>query len=227
MAIALFGNGSFLHERVDHLNAIRNLTAPTTCSSPDCKDLMPMQRLLGNDYIVDSIPDLGIVDQQIYTYIYSFAYYSSSGGDGERIKNAYTAAAFLTNEIWLTTPSNPVSQLSISYDLGTDTRVPVISTTGIATVSALLGLFLLSLFVMAIYSVRISRWTKSLDAFAMMRIGASLSPDLKMHLVPTVSEMEQLDDKPGWVGDVSGGEGEIGTLGLGATSLLRRGRKYR
>jgi hypothetical protein len=74
---------------------------------------------------------------------------------------------------------------------------PVISWTGIWLISALLGAFLASLLGLAIYSAVGSRWTDQLDAFAMLRISASISDKVHSRATPGAGRVSVLDELPG------------------------------
>jgi hypothetical protein len=120
--------------------------------------------------------------------------------------------------------------LTVSYDLGADTQIPVISHDGMIVVSVLLGLDIASLLTMAIYSAVTPRWTNQFDSFAMMRIGAAMSEHLPLHVAHRPERIEVLS---GFIGDVPPDEADIGKpsknvgeLGLGAAFSLRGGMKY-
>ena len=110
--------------------------------------------------------------------------------------------------------------------MGADTKVPVISNTGITAVSAVLGLFLTALLALAAYSAWTPRWTDQLDAFAMLRLGASLAEDIQLRIAHTAGSVPSLDSLPGWIGDATEGNGAVGTLALGGQTSLKRGREY-
>jgi hypothetical protein len=144
----------------------------------------------------------------------------------ERMRNAFSAAAFLSNYIWLTKTlgSKFDASLNVNWDRGVDTNVPTISIAGMTVVSILLIAFLLGLGGMAVYASRAPAWTKTLDAFAMMRIGATVGEDLRLR-AGKKKRLSVLDNIPGWVGDAQP-ESEVGSLELGAVGRLRVGRKY-
>lgn len=98
-------------------------------------------------------------------------------------------------------------------------------------ITLLLAAQVVGLAFLAIYASRHSSWTESLDAWAMLRIGAEMGLD-----VPPVSALEArrasvLDEREGWVGD-AGVEGwekgvECRKLVLGGRERLRGGAMYR
>ena len=60
----------------------------------------------------------------------------------------------------------------------------------------------------------------------MMRFGAAMAEQLPLMVGNKQKHIHVLDEAPGWVGDKNE-HAEIGSLGLGATTRLRSGRKYR
>jgi hypothetical protein len=161
---------------------------------------------------------------------------------GEQITNAFSAAAFLANQAWLL--SAPDGRLIVNHDLGMDMQVPVLSLTGIIVVSVVMGLFLLVLLGVAVYAWWTPTWTTTLDAFAMLRIGAAVGAPLRptrdsdeaenerLLFFPRngVADVAALDQTPGWVGDASHAEGRgmVGQLALGTgRRITRRGGRFK
>ena len=171
------------------------------------------------------------VDYQISQYVGAFLYNSAQAdalaGD-ERITNAFLAAAYLAIDVWMDNPYR-ASSSSITFDLGADTDVPVISKTGMVLISILLGMDLTCLLGLAIYSSLTPTWTNQFDAFAMMRLGAAMHEELPLHVSYSHSQVKVLDTTSGFVGD--GPEettnGSIRQLTLGATTPVERQKKYR
>lgn len=120
----------------------------------------------------------------------------------------------------------PLQPGFIFYDSGTDITIPRISLTGIIVPSVLLGVFLVALFGLAVYSAFTTRWTDQLDAFAMLRIGASIAPDIQFRVIDKPGRISALDELPGWVGDGTDGEGRLGELALGARRRLNGTRRF-
>jgi len=178
--------------------------------------------------ITNESPSWYDVDQQIVDYIYGFYFNEWDGYAGERVRNAFQSAIFLANEAWLIgNQVNELCTLSISYDLGADTEIPVVSKTGIIVVSTLLGLDIACLLALALYSAWTPRWTAQLDTFAMMRIGAAMSDKLPLRVAYGTEGTKVLDETSGFVGDATAGESEVGELGIGAIVPLMRNRQYR
>ena len=164
------------------------------------------------------------LQQQLTEFLQSLYYNSWDGFNGERIVNAFTAAAYVAHEVWLKSATG--TDWSVSYDYGADTIVPAISLAGIITISVLMGIFLTMLLALAIYGGVRPRWADQLDAFAMLRIGASIHEELKLRQTQEVRKIKALYRLPGWIGDATEGEGERGRLALGASGRLNWKRKF-
>ncbi|KAJ6529670.1 hypothetical protein B0H19DRAFT_1274063 [Mycena capillaripes] len=99
-------------------------------------------------------------------------------------------AAFLANQAWMLSAFD--GRLMVQYDLGADMQVPVLSLTGITVVSVVLGLFLLVLLGVAVYAWLTPTWATTLDAFAMLRIGAAVGAPLRPMCDSDEAENERL-----------------------------------
>lgn len=115
---------------------------------------------------------------------------------------------------------------------GTEIQKPDIALAGIIVVSILLATQITGLTLLAIYASRNATWTESLDAWAMLRLGAEVGKEE----LPAISTLKAgrarvLDEQKGWVGDTGfqGREGEIDVreLGLGGPGRVRDGVMYR
>ena len=115
---------------------------------------------------------------------------------------------------------------------GTPIQKPDISAAGIITLSVLLALQITGLAFLALYASRRATWTRALDSWAMLRLGAEIARED----MPAVSSLQAnksalLDQPKGWIGDV-GAEGneegfEVRELGLGGREKVREGTLYR
>lgn len=241
--MALFGEGSFLANHLKTPQAYYgvNVTmnsdgtySPTNAGA--CMDLAPLGFLLADDLgqtVVGNQVDYCIrnnaggrngndIQDEMISWITNFA------NGNERLSNAFTAAAFLANQAWmLNNQGTGHKSLSISYDLGADSEVPVISRAGIILISVLLGLDLLALLVMAIYATIWPRWTNQLDSFTMLRLGAAMAEKVPLMVGRRTDHIKALDEIPGWIGDVAEPDEEFGRLGLGAPTMVSRKRRYR
>ncbi|KAJ7711730.1 hypothetical protein B0H16DRAFT_1815833 [Mycena metata] len=264
-ALALFGFGSFIDVRTREIQSnsfgMDETSALQIYRSNQCTGgMVPFLPLLRDQFDhkrisspIDGCSRLLTSNStdsawlQIWYYISSFVFDSedSQSFPGERISNGFSAAAFLANQVWMLVG---VAQpgLMVNYDLGADMQVPVISLMGIIVVSVALGLFLLLLLGVALYAWWTPTWTTTLDAFAMLRIGAAVGAPLRPARDSDEAENERwllfprngaagvaaLDQLPGWVGDALHAEGSeaVGqlALGTGRKSTGRGGRlKYR
>ena len=243
IAMALFGEGSFIADRVflpnfylpsqfDKHLANEGEYGLTTVQPFHCQEMVPFARLLPNpdasggaqvlgSCAEDNLSNIDDVVIQIAAYAALFQ------GETVDLKSAFNAAAFLTNEAWLTNLPNGVPcNKYVHYDLGADARKPSISITGIAVISVLLGIYLLCLFLLAMYSFLSPRWTSQLDSFAMMRIGAAMADEVPLRVSGNESKLEVLDRTPGFIGDGAGGQDGVGEIGLGLPGRLVRRKLY-
>ncbi|KAJ7649115.1 hypothetical protein DFH06DRAFT_996603 [Mycena polygramma] len=260
-ALALFGLGSFIDVRARGLASnsfMDNTTAVELYRTSQCAgNMVPFLPLLrdqiGHEQVGNPIdgcarqlspdPAESARLETLY-YLSAFVYNTYDGWAGERITNAFGAAAFLANQAWFLGAFD--GQLMVSYDMGADMQVPVLALRGIVVVSAVLGLFLVVLLGGAVYAWRTPTWTRTLDAFAMLRIGAAVGAplrstardsdeaedDSRLLLFPRngAAGVAALDQTPGWVGDASRSEGEdgVGQLALGTgRKIAGRGRQLK
>ncbi|KUJ08929.1 uncharacterized protein LY89DRAFT_788365 [Mollisia scopiformis] len=239
-ALALFGSGSFLADRIAHPEAYIgiNYTRASDTGIYDpanvgaCIDLFPMGLLFAEldtsnggasscisntDYGSNGDDRLGTV---MASWINNFL------GDTGRLSSIFTAAGFLANQAWMSSNGISSGSLIIHFDFGADTQVPTISHAGIIIISTLLALYLVSLFIIALYTSLSPRWTNQLDAFAMMQIGAAMSDKISLMVMTRQSHTNILDEAPGWIGDVADEHEKVGRLGLGARRRLDPKRLY-
>ena len=240
IALALFGSSSFIADRLARPDAFLypNITyeeGQKISNWEVCTGLAPFVPLVQNiagenplwPCLTSAATNHDHIQQDIADYIRMFYFdYNRYPSEGDGIANAFTSAAFLTNEAWLLSIFEDQNSWDVTYDLGADTLVPVISTTGIISVSLLLALFLIALLALALYGALTPRWTDQLDAFAMLRLGASIAEEVQLRISHEPHHIGALDKLPGWVGDSASGNGEVGELQLGAHTPLSWQRKY-
>ena len=84
-------------------------------------------------------------------------------------------------------------------------RIFTVSTWSIIVISAILAIHLLGLWSLALFAVLHPTWTRKLDAWALIRLGAALTRDrdIDLPLLANVDEQEAniLDQLDGWVGE--------------------------
>ena len=134
----------------------------------------------------NNIHDHDDVQSQLMDFVRAL-YYSNHDqydlSDSSTITNAFTAAGFLANQAWLQSLGPYDQTWQVTYDMGADTIIPVISDAGIAIVSLLLGVFLTCLLSLAVYGAWVPRWTDQLDAFAILRLGAGFADEVRSQKV--------------------------------------------
>ncbi|KAI9368310.1 hypothetical protein BJX61DRAFT_546660 [Aspergillus egyptiacus] len=136
IAMALFGQGSFLANRAQHPSAYTETpivdpdsVRPWPINSGACNDLAPLANLLDGRYC-----------------IWNSDLHSEVDAAG------YVIAAFLANKARLEHGFGDYQSLTVYYDMGADTRIPEISTAGVVVVSVLMGLHVAVLLALGIYA---------------------------------------------------------------------------
>ncbi|KAK4552849.1 hypothetical protein LTR86_009981 [Recurvomyces mirabilis] len=243
IALALFGPGSFIADRVTHPTNYINVAQEEFAAI--CIDRAPFTSLLSTPSTVyettsthnsiSCIPsgywNFGQLQEALLEYVQTFigprtttGYISPNEPPYDKLlANAFEAAAFLANEQWLTSARE--TTLTVSYDAGILRQALHIPKAAIMLISILLGIYLAALISVAVYSNRGPRWTNRLDSLAMMQYGAAISDRLPINVVADRDGLEILDEAPGWIGDHHG-DASIGVLGLGGTTPLRARRRY-
>lgn len=243
IAVALFGEGSFVD--IQHTKIASYINSGIDYGG--CISLIPFLSLLHDDasyevsrtfepclttygFITETDDPRAEESNQIRLqalvagYFFLFSGNTFSGPSAERVENAFASAAFLANDVSMTNSVYDQS-IGVSYDMGADQQVPHISRPGIIFVSVLLGLYLLCLFALALYSACIRRWTDTLDSFAMLRIGASIADRVPLLAARHVGRIRALDETPGWIGNAA--EGAVGELSLAGERPLGKTKRYR
>ena len=109
---------------------------------------------------------------------------------------------------------------------GFSVQKPTISPPAIVTISVLLSLQVAGLAWIAILGLKRPTWTRSLDAFALLRMGAALHKEMPLISSMKAGELELLDEKPGWIG----GDGPLvraQNLVIGGPDEVVPDRRYR
>lgn len=147
---------------------------------------------------------------QMYGYLYIF---NQSTPVMEKV---FRAASYMYHDVLFSQASSGVGSGRVEYDAGADLQKPALSDGSIIGLTIVIAVFLTCLLSLALYASLTRTWTSSLDAYAMIRIGAELGPDAVPFLaVKDPDVMVELDELPGWVGNVAGREEKTGVLGLG------------
>ncbi|PPJ59969.1 hypothetical protein CBER1_10150 [Cercospora berteroae] len=241
VAMALFGYGSYIPDQLDHPEAyISNITyfddSPKnkTNHASSCINQRPFESLLQPQYgssakcVMDDFRSLEELDDGIARYLQSF-YVNTKYQvvDPERPTNAFAAAVYLATEAWFTTGHADWGSRSVYSDPGADTTIPTMSLASMIVLSLMLGMYLACIIALSVYSSSKPLWTRQLDSFTMMRIGAEVHEQVPFNVCFEVSAVRVLDDMPGYVGDATGGEGDVGILGIGSNTPLTGVRRYK
>ncbi|KAH8432954.1 uncharacterized protein LDX57_010588 [Aspergillus melleus] len=225
-AMALFGPGSYL----DTYNHPPESYYLSKTNRQTCVDLVPLTRFLTSldrkfdaFFMQTCVRPMGQFESfdTVAKFLYSF------GMDDTVLSHAFTVAAYLANRAWLLELDGSIqSYFSVAYDLGTDSQRPSISQTGMIVISVLMAIYLGALLATTLYATSGRRWTDKLDAFAMMRLGASISEQVPLWIAEEVDEIKTLDETPGWIGDSATEDKTVGQIALGGTTPLRSRRRY-
>jgi hypothetical protein len=227
IAMALFGHESFLDVELRNPGGYGG-NDYSTADALSCIDFFPMGGIIGDldtSYCItneDARRNGFSAEELAARWLGEFFQGNQS------LSIAFTTAAFIANQNWLNNNLGSTGQraLSISYDMGADTDIPVISRGGIIAVSTIMGLFFAILFAMVFYSLWMPRWTRRLDAFAMLRMGAAMHDKLPLLVALNMDKVKALDEMPGWVGDAAEDGEYLGRLGLGAETMIQRKKRY-
>lgn len=217
-ALALFGNNSWL----DTINRFPNLydsANVSTQAANDCIDLAPLGAIFDYDRFDDpssyfSSSDLihCVRPRRRYSPDDNPMFYNSiratnwlwifeAPGSEPILANAFTISAYLATSAWLSDSQPGTRLFQVNYDPGAQTQKPSISLAGILVVSVLIGLNLTGLLATALYARWFPRWTSSLNAFSMLRLGGTISEYDPLKVSVEDDKIRVLDELPGWVGD--------------------------
>lgn len=231
IALALFGDGSFIQVRQAYPQTFASLETNTTVSglyplyTDTCKDLAPLDLLISDKACIftdDGGANASDLNEVVAKWINNF-------DDPDTMEPVFNAAAFLANQAWM---NNNLEQsfmtLTVNFDMGADTKIPVISRAGVILISTLLGLDIFILLSVATYAWWSPRWTRYMDSWAMMRIGASLIEDAPLLVSREEDKVKALEGIPGWIGDNSEEHERVSTLALGGSRILvsKRGQLF-
>ncbi|KAJ5318747.1 uncharacterized protein N7506_011451 [Penicillium brevicompactum] len=228
IALAMFGEGSFLQQNSFGYKSPSQIHDDLSRSTEFCTNLLPLQFIL-DPKIWTSMQDMhhasgtcireNVVNWMRFFHLDIFSEYLGfhPNNPASLVESSFKIAAFLANKAWM---ESKVGSLAVSYDLGADSQVPSISRAGIIIISCLLGLDLLILVPLAAYAAWTPRWTSQLDSFAMMRIGATLGDKVPLLMKTDKTDIKILDELPGWIGDNSQEDDPAGTLALGGLRPL-------
>ena len=213
LALAIFGKDSFIDTVTNSPNYDR-----TTSSSGLIRPSRPMGLMSSPITVSSSTGVSGLRVRDVTTWM-------------EDIKASFfvnmPVAAYLANKEWLK-PWSGISQdsfrsIGVSYDRGIDVVKPKISNAVIIVSSLLLGLHILGLIFLALYTMREMPFANQMGAEVMVKLGAHYADRLD---VANKKEWEAVvNSLPGYIGDANP-ESDVGKMEFGATEPLKVMRKY-
>ncbi|PLB48356.1 hypothetical protein P170DRAFT_438020 [Aspergillus steynii IBT 23096] len=205
LAVALFGEGSFLDTR---LKPTVNITRS---SGLECVEYGPMAFSASFGCLNDS-PMNG--NMHVY-FLQTLAK-----------KESFDQGLMLANMAILSDMDNLWKGIPVEIQSVAPITKPAISKLSMIVFSSLLGTYLILLLALSCWaSVRIG-WTDSLDAYAMLKMGSTLATDPFYSEVIRKTNEKVLDKLPGWVGDQDPEE-TMGKLAVGGQAPVRWRRRYR
>ncbi|KAK1147074.1 hypothetical protein N8T08_001813 [Aspergillus melleus] len=215
LTIAMFGNNSFIETqfRPENWNSTDIEPGPWLCagygplsllsSYPDC------------DYTNHGPGGVSTIGNWLTVLVDSNIY------------SLFNQAAFLANQVILTQddPYRDLQALPIYYQGMQPIKKPTMSKATMVVISILLAVYLLCLLAVSAWaSIRIG-WTVSLDAYAMLKIGAALGTDSLHSNAIREGKENVLDKLPGWVGEEDS-TAYTGSLVVGGKASLKWKRRY-
>lgn len=227
-ALALFGNQSFFHA----VSQVTNDTAPLVLDIICQLDVIPFTQI--SSMLSGSLRSGStgaICDYNIYQSMIKYNNRENAYIYQELMASAFDLVTILNNTSFGTTPLSMAmyfaheglltSTASGTMSLGDSRRIyysggalltkPKWSLAAIVTVSVLISIQILSLCALMAYTFFHPRWTDTLDAFAMVRVGAQLQRSGRVDL-PGIRDTDGLDLRP--LKDV---DGLIGVVPEGST----------
>jgi len=232
--IAVFGNGNFFDTTASNSNysssdtiLCRQLRRPFTGLYYD--DFIPTGG--GSDELwwnqsspyLDCDPDGSSTSND--TFLNELLEWLPNFADPVKATAALTLANYYSNNAMLNLISG-VGSVPLYYVPGMDMQKFAIPLPAMIIITVLLATQLVGLALLAHYASRHPTWTESLDAFALLRLGASIAEDVPLISALKAKEVKMLDEKPGWIGDVGGDEREIRGLALGGPGRVQVEQLY-
>lgn len=207
IALALFGPGSFAETQQTEpgIYTIKNETGWKLYldSFATSTSHLPLVSLGFKNADLSGYP--------IDDWIGSFPVYSTQAS------SAFTQAGFLAIKAMFDSNSEYGDFSIYSYNNALEQiTLPSINLPAMIACSVLFGLYMIPLLCLALYAAFSHRWTDTLDAFTMLRMGAALGQkDLPLLIGKNKRKIEILDNLPGVVRDISGPDDQIRQLAFG------------
>jgi hypothetical protein len=217
ISIALFGPGSWFDNQqtlfnTDYDNDFSNETGWRDYLDNELQyELLPLLSLASEDE--QALYDYGVAASPIYSWLEGFI----EVGSNTTLAAAFARASYFANKALIeTTDSTAITSYGIRSSTLKSTLMPSISLAGMIVVSVLIGLYMVPFLALALYAGLINTWTRTLDSFVMLRMGAAIGQkDLPMQIGKRMGKIEVLDQLPGVIRDVSGPDDKVRQLALG------------
>jgi hypothetical protein len=237
LALALFGEGSFIDTRLANPSAYvvkrpettrisDGSTVTHTEYSSNCVSSMPLAHLMGGSGKQCFTDYESLYERSILNQVNEFVSLFTSEYQAQK---TLTAAAFLANKAWLA-PDGTYLTRDMSRAIYVDPGVPTIKTSlslpGIIVGSVLLGAHLLGLLALALYAFVKKPFAQWLGAEIMVKAGTAYAEELRAAEGDKQWKNAAAACK-GFVGDERAG-GEVGRMAFGASAGLdrKRGRRF-
>ncbi|QKX64520.1 uncharacterized protein TRUGW13939_11695 [Talaromyces rugulosus] len=145
----------------------------------------------------------------------------------EATTSAFTQASFLAIKAMFDSYSYGHFTIFYSSSAIEQISIPSMPLGGLIAGSILLALYIIPLLCLALYSAATPRWTHTLDAFTMLRMGAAFGQEHLPFLVgKSTRGITALDDLPGVVRDISGPDDKVRQLALGVGGAPLQASKH-
>lgn len=158
------------------------------------------------------------------------AWFGSFSASSAGASSAFTQAGFLAIKAMFDSNSDyGTMQIFSNNDVLEQITLPSMSLPAVIACSILFGLYMIPLLFLALYAASSHRWTNTLDAFTMLRMGAALSQkDLPLLIGKSKRKIKILDNLPGVVRDISGPDDQVRQLAFGVEggAPLQHQRRY-
>ncbi|GKZ27355.1 hypothetical protein AbraIFM66951_005097 [Aspergillus brasiliensis] len=236
---ALFGPSTFFATRANSTPTLPNITSS---SLDECSEPIPFT-YLSNNNTEDATsrryatlkPCASGTNTTYFNDLAAWLGQLFANYDDPQTTSVFTQGAFFANKANLGRSSTVQAYRRILFkDDGTSVEIFAIRPWAIGFLSAVIGLHLVGLVILAFYAGLHPTWTESFDAFAMVRIGAQLAErkDVRAQMPllgnAVTEDTAVLDRINGIIGeDYDAVETEnVGRLVVGGQGIVKQGRRY-
>ena len=231
--LGVFGNGSFFNKIASQTNytdresmlvceQLRQPFSKLQWSSPDGNQFQPTPQCSPTSRSTTGGADANALVNALFDWLPAFQ-------DVSAVETAFNLTLYSAHKSLLTAEASPLS--AIFSKPGYDIQKPQIPLGALIVITTLLSIQILCLAGLALYASLHHTWTNSLDAFALLRMGASLGRE-ELPLISSVkaSALLTLDEREGWIGaSVPPGQQDDGSpavLAIGGLQRTEENRRY-